>query len=141
MKYLKLFENFNNVSDFVEVGDFITTIKNYSQTYGEYNVTKIITINLLDAVKSGQKDGSNIGLEVGNVYSLFVNNVHKIGTMKFVDLKSEIINGRDIFNVEIYIPLKEFNDKKLPIGVTKSKVVKFLNKNKDKYGFKVPENI
>ena len=46
MKYLKLFENFNNVSDFVEVGDFITTIKNYSQTYGEYNVTKIITMVL-----------------------------------------------------------------------------------------------
>lgn len=141
MKYLKLFENFNEVSAFVEVGDFKTTITNYSPTYGEYNVTKIITINLLDAVKSGIKDKSDIGLMVSNVYSLFINNVSRIGALKLVEVKTEVVNGYGLFNVEIYMPLKEFNDKKLPIGVSKAKIIKFLNRNKDKYGFKVPEQI
>ena len=126
MIYLKLFESFNHIRKFVKIGDFETTIIKHSDTYGDYNVTKFITINLLDAIKEGQATNTNIGLEVGNIYSLILN--ANIGSIEIVETKLETIGTQHIPNMEIYVALKEFNNKKLPIGISKNKLEKFLQK-------------
>lgn len=130
MIYLKLFESFNNdIKRFIKIGDFETNIIKHSDTYGDYNVTKFLTINLLDAIKEGQITKTNIGLEVGNIYSFILNNLSKLGSLKIVETEIETIGTQNIPNMEIYITLKEFNDKKLPIANSKDKVVNFLRKN------------
>lgn len=127
MKYIKIFESFNDdIKRFIKIGDFEANIIKHSDTYGDYNVTKFITINLLDAIKEGKITKSDIGLKVGNIYSLILNN--KLGSLKIVETEIEKIGTQNIPNMEIYIALKEFN-KKLPVANSKEKVVKFLQKN------------
>ena len=132
IKPYKLFEtklgSENSISKFVEIGDYTTTIVNHSETYGDYNVTKFITINLLDAIKEGQITKDNIGLKVGKILSsIYKWNNNGGPSLKIIYTKTERIVHQDISNIEIYTAFSE-NNKKLPISISKDKFLKEFHK-------------
>jgi hypothetical protein len=128
-------KRFNESFDpnYIQVGDFETTIEVDSPTYGKYFMTKVLTIDFIKACED-----KNL-LEVHDLYSKFRT---EIGTCKSVSLESKRFGGergQDLKKFELYVPLKEnnldwedpkgyFKKGKLPVAYTKEYIMKKINK-------------
>ena len=128
-------KRFNESFDpnYIQVGDFETTIEINSPTYGKYFMTKVLTIDFIKACED-----KNL-LEVHDFYSKFRT---EIGTCKSVSLESKrfgVERGQDLKKFELYVPLKEnnldwedpkgyFKKGKLPVAYTKEYVMRKINK-------------
>ena len=123
-------KRFNESFDpnYIQVGDFETTIEINSPTYGKYFMTKVLTIDFIKACED-----KNL-LEVHDLYSKFRN---EMGTCKSVSLESKRFGG-ERGQFEMYVPLKEhnldwedpkgyFKKGKLPVAYTKEYVMKKIN--------------
>ena len=123
----------------VEFGDFKKIKKVVSPTYGEYFVTKIATINLIEAIQQKQLSPS---------VSVYHKLKEQFGTMKVVKLQSKLFgpldNQQELDNFEVYVPILEDNTKweplpnshksfkkgKLPVAYKMEYVQKIVNKIK-----------
>ena len=128
MKIKRFNESFD--PDYIQVGDFETTIEVNSPTYGKYFMTKVLTIDFIKA-------GENMKLDkVHDFYSRFRT---EMGTSKSVSLESKRFGGergQDLKKFEMYVPLIEHNMdwkdtnermKELPVAYSKEYVMNKIN--------------
>jgi hypothetical protein len=128
MKIKKFNEGFD--TDYIQVGDFETTIEVNSPNYGKYFMTKVLTIDLIKACEN---------MKLGTVHDFYSKFRIEMGTSKSVSLESKRFGGergQDLKKFEMYVPLIEHNMdwedktgrmKQLPVAYTKEWVIKKIN--------------
>ena len=128
MKIKRFNESFD--PDYIQVGDFETTIEVNSPTYGKYFMTKVLTIDFIKAGEDMKLD------KVHDFYSKFRT---EMGTSKSVSLESKRFGGErghDLKKFEMYVPLIEHNMdwkdpnermKELPVAYSKEYVMNKIN--------------
>ena len=128
MKIKKFNEGFD--TDYIQVGDFETTIEVNSPNYGKYFMTKVLTIDLIKACEN---------MKLGPVHDFYSKFRIEMGTSKSVSLESKRFGGErgeDLKKFEMYVPLKEHNldwvdpkgrMKELPVAYSKEYVMKKIN--------------
>lgn len=128
MKIKKFNEGFD--TDYIQVGDFETTIEVNSPNYGKYFMTKVLTIDLIKACEN---------MKLGPVHDFYSKFRTEMGTSKSVSLESKRFGGergQDLQKFEMYVPLIEHNMdwedktgrmKQLPVAYTKEWVIKKIN--------------
>jgi hypothetical protein len=123
---------FNDISDYVEIGDFSKKIEVNSPTYGKYYMTKVLTI---DFIKSAEN------MMLGPVHDFYSKFREEIVTCKSISLESKRFGGKtgqDLNKFELYVPLKEdntdwvdirlnLNSKSLPVAYSKKWILEKIN--------------
>lgn len=128
MKIKRFNESFD--PDYIQVGDFETTIEVNSPTYGKYFMTKVLTIDLIKACEN---------MKLGPVHDFYSKFRTEMGTSKSVSLESKRFGGergQNLQKFEMYVPLIEHNMdwkdpngrmKQLPVAYSKEWVMKKIN--------------
>ena len=128
MRIKRFNESFD--ADYIQIGDFETTIEVDSPTYGKYFMTKVLTIDLIKACEN---------MKLGPVHDFYSKFITEMGTFKSVSLESKRFGGergQDLKKFEMYVPLKEHNldwkdpngrMRRLPVAYSKEWVTKKIN--------------
>ena len=128
MKIKRFNESFD--PDYIQVGDFETTIEVNSPTYGKYFMTKVLTIDLIKACEN---------MKLGPVHDFYSRFRTEMRTSKSVSLESKRFGGergQNLQKFEFYVPLLEHNTywkdpkgrmKQLPVAYSKELVMKKIN--------------
>lgn len=122
-------KKFIEYSNYIEIGDFLTTKNIKSENYGSYKVTKIATIDFIKACED---------MKLSNIHDIYCKILKKFVTVRSVELDSKNFNGTNLQKFEIYVPISEDNIDwignkhysvgELPIAFTKNYVSDFLKK-------------
>lgn len=116
--------------EYIQIGDFETTIEVDSATYGKYFMTKVATIDLIRACEDKK---------LGPVHDFYSKLRTEMGTCKSVSLESKRFGGergQNLKKFEMYVPLKEHNldwvdpngrMRNLPVAYSKEYVIKKIN--------------
>jgi hypothetical protein len=107
------------VKNLIEITNFNFQILKKSENYGDIIVTKIATINLLDALKDSKLE------YIHKFYSELRKN---LGFFYLEILDEEFIIDQYIRNYDVYTPLRQHNFKVKAIGHTEKSVKKIINK-------------
>lgn len=128
MRIKRLNESFD--PEYIQIGDFETTIEVDSATYGKYFMTKVATIDLIRACEDKK---------LGPVHDFYSKLRTEMGTCKSVSLESKRFGGergQNLKKFEMYVPLKEHNldwvdpngrMRNLPVAYSKEYVIKKIN--------------
>lgn len=125
-------KKFNDISEYIEIGDFDKKIEVNSPTYGKYFMTKVLTI---DFIKSTEDK------KLGPVHEFYSKFREEVVTCKSVSLESKRFGGergQNLQKFEIYVPLKEdnidwvdirpnLNSKSLPVAYSKKWILEKIN--------------
>lgn len=122
-------KKFLEYSNYIQIGDFETTIDVKSENYGNYKMTKIATIDFIKACED---------IKLSNIYDVYSKIRQEFVTTRIVTLESKRFNSQELKKFEIYIPISEDNTDwignknysvgKLPIAFSKKYIFNFLEK-------------
>ena len=136
-------KRFKDISydDYIQVGDFETTIDFESPTYGKYKMTKVATIDLIKACEN---------MKLGPVHDFYSKLRNELPTCKVVSLETkrfggEGSGGQNLSKFEFYVPILEdnldwlvpdgasssFKNGRLPVAVKIEEIKKIIKKLKD----------
>lgn len=133
-------KRFKDISfdDYIQVGDFEKTINVESPTYGNYKMTKVVTIDLIKACEN---------MKLGTIHDFYSKLRNELVTCKVVSLENKRFGGdgsggQNLSKFEFYVPILEdnldwivsdgvhssFKNGKLPVAIKIEEVKKIINK-------------
>ena len=133
-------KRFKDISfdDYIQVGDFEKTINVESPTYGNYKMTKVVTIDLIKACEN---------MKLGPIHDFYSKLRNELVTCKVVSLQNKRFGGdgsggQNLSKFEFYVPILEdnldwivpdgahssFKNGKLPVAIKIEEVKKIINK-------------
>jgi hypothetical protein len=116
---------------YIHIGDFDKTIDVNSPIYGEYKMTKVVTIDLIKACEN---------MKLGPVHDFYYKFRNEVVTCKSISLETKRFGDQNLSNFELYVPILEdnldwevpegghssFKKGKLPIGYKKEYIEKLI---------------